>query len=46
MEQPDDPSKETSSDTTPLAAGFNEMRDTLVLISMLIKDYRATLDWV
>ena len=28
-----------------LAAGLNEMRDTLIELSTLIKDYKATVDW-
>jgi hypothetical protein len=43
--EPNDTSKETSFDMMKLAAGLNEMRDTLVLLSTLIKDYKATMDW-
>jgi hypothetical protein len=42
---PNETSKETSSDMMKLAAGLNEMRDALVVLSTLIKDYKATMDW-
>ena len=38
-------SKEPSFDMMKLAAGLNEMRDALVELSTLIKDYKATVDW-
>lgn len=43
--EPNDISKETSFDIVELVAGLNEMRDSLTLLSTLIKDYKATVDW-
>jgi hypothetical protein len=43
--EPDDTSKEASFDMKQLATGLNEMRDSFVLLSTLIKDYRASVDW-
>ena len=43
--EPNDTSKETSFDIAELIAGLNEMRDALVELSTLVKDYKATVDW-
>jgi hypothetical protein len=43
--EPNDTSKESSFDIAALVAGLTEMRDSLMLLSTLIKDYKATLDW-
>jgi hypothetical protein len=43
--EPNDTSKDPSFDMMKLAAGLNEMRDALVELSTLIKDYKATVDW-
>jgi hypothetical protein len=43
--EPNDTSKETSFDIVELVSGLNEMRDCLILLSTLIKDYKATVDW-
>ena len=43
--EPNDTSNEANFDMVELVNGLNEMRDALVSLSMLVKDFKSTLDW-
>ena len=43
--EPNDTSNAANFDMIELVNGLNEMRDALVSLSMLVKDFKSTLDW-